>query len=178
MNFTRRYGAVETLRLRTAARSATIWNRTRAGPALPWFTQGSKSLLTLRSNHTTTMRHANSLYLIILITANTVLSHSLLKAAMSSISFPSGWSGAREFILQCASSSLVWTSLTLQVVGYVCWMAVISRERLAVAVAVSGAMFYLVMGMVGWLVFDERLNNYQLVGLTLVSSGVFFMVLS
>jgi undecaprenyl phosphate-alpha-L-ara4N flippase subunit ArnE len=64
------------------------------------------------------------------------------------------------------------------VIGYALWVAVVSRERLAVATAVSGSFFYILMAVLGWLLFNERLSYPQIVGLTLITAGVSLMALS
>ncbi|WP_374587640.1 hypothetical protein [Ideonella dechloratans] len=121
------------------------------------------------------MKNTFSLILIAVVTLNTVLSHALLKSALKSISFPQRLGDWSTFLGQCLVSPLVWGSLTLQVFGYVCWMAVLSREKLAVAVALSGAAFYGITSLVGWLVFGERLGYPQVFGVFLISLGVLLL---
>jgi drug/metabolite transporter (DMT)-like permease len=121
------------------------------------------------------MTEIQSIYLVFAVTINTVLSHACLKQAMLTIKFPKHFAEFGTFASSAIASPWVWSSLTLQVLGYIAWMAVISRERLAVAVALSGATFYLISGAVGWLVFSERLTPIQMLGLILISIGVWMV---
>ena len=123
------------------------------------------------------MNGFNSWILIATVTLNTVLSHSLLKQALSGIAFPSNLKQVWPFVSSAINSPLIWISLFLQISGYIAWMAIISREKLAIAIAVSGAVFYLTMAGVGWLFFGEHLSTQQMLGLALLSLGVLLMVL-
>lgn len=121
------------------------------------------------------MRSHWSLLALCLLAVNTVASHALLKHALRSIALPAGGADIARFVAQCASSGPIWGSLLLQVVGYGAWMAVIARERLALAAAVSGVLFYLLMAGVGWLIFHERLSAQQCAGLAMLLLGVMLM---
>lgn len=83
-----------------------------------------------------------------------------------------------EFLWRVAGSPWVALALSLQVVGYVVWFFVITREKLGVAFALSGSFFYLVMALMAWLLFDERLNPTQWIGIALVTAGVVLLARS
>lgn len=76
------------------------------------------------------------------------------------------------FLLRVAASPWVAAALVLQVVGYVTWFFVITREKLGVAFALSGSFFYVVMAMMSWLIFDEQLTRMQWAGLAAITVGV------
>lgn len=121
---------------------------------------------------------AASLLMIFVITVNTAASHVLLKRGLSGAALPSHLAEITRFVSHCLSSPFVWGSLLLQMIGYALWIAVVTRERLAVATAVSGSFLYILMAGLGWILFNERLSYPQIAGLTLIAAGVSLMALS
>jgi undecaprenyl phosphate-alpha-L-ara4N flippase subunit ArnE len=124
------------------------------------------------------MTSVGSVLLIFVVTVNTAASHVLLKRGLSGASLPTHITEVTRFVGHCLSSPFVWGSLLLQVMGYAIWVAVVARERLAVATAVSGSFFYILMAVLGWFLFNERLSYTQIIGLTLITAGVSLMSLS
>jgi drug/metabolite transporter (DMT)-like permease len=118
-----------------------------------------------------------SLALITLFTFNTALSQVCLKHALNGNKLPVGFSTPGAIASLVAGSPLIWLAVTLQVIGLGLWMVIVSREKIAVAVAVSGAMFYLLMAALGWILFSERLSMLQGLGLALISTGVILVAL-
>jgi drug/metabolite transporter (DMT)-like permease len=110
--------------------------------------------------------------LIIMVTVNTVISHMLLKRAILHIGSPGSFSNLPEFIRAAASSPWVYGSLTLQVLGYVLWMVVISHEKLGVATASVGASYYILTSAAAWMIYGETLAGMQWVGILLITAGV------
>lgn len=113
-----------------------------------------------------------TVYLLVLVTTLcTIGGQLILKRAMGTLR-PLQAQGIVEFLFGAALSPLVWAALLLQVLGYVAWMFVISREKLSVAFALSGSTFYLLMALASWYFFHERLGILQWVGLAMISLGV------
>lgn len=113
-----------------------------------------------------------TVYLLIFVTtACTIIGQLILKRAIGELRYLQSH-GVLEFVLGAAMSPLVWAALTMQILGYVVWFYVISREKLSVAFALSGAMAYLLMAFASWLVYNERLGGLQWLGLVLISVGV------
>lgn len=83
--------------------------------------------------------------------------------------------GPMQFILGAAVHPLVWLALVLQVFGYVVWFFVLTREKLAVSFALSGAMIYILTALLAWMFYGERLSAQQWVGILLISAGVLFV---
>lgn len=83
--------------------------------------------------------------------------------------------GPVQFIIGAALNPLVWTALVLQVFGYVVWFFVLTREKLAVSFALSGAMIYILTAFLAWMLYGERLSFQQWIGIALISSGVIFV---
>lgn len=113
-----------------------------------------------------------TVYLLVLVTTLcTIGGQLILKRAMVTLK-PLQAQGIFEFLFGAALSPLVWAALMLQVLGYVAWMFVISREKLSVAFALSGSTFYLLMAAASWFFYGERLTPVQWFGLALISTGV------
>lgn len=113
-----------------------------------------------------------SVYLLVLITTLcTIGGQLILKRAITGLK-PLLQQGPLEFLLGAAVSPLVIAALALQVLGYVAWMFVLSKEKLSVAFAMSGSSFYLLMALASWYFFGERLSAGQWLGLLLISAGV------
>ncbi len=113
-----------------------------------------------------------TVYLLVLVTTLcTIGGQLILKRAMVTLR-PLQSQGIIEFLIGAAVSPLVWAALVLQILGYVAWMFVISREKLSVAFALSGSTFYLLMALASWYFFHERLGTAQWLGLALISVGV------
>lgn len=114
-------------------------------------------------------------WLILVVSANTVFSMLLLKTAVARIGPPRGLSTLPAFFLDMALSPLVYASLALQIIGYALWMLVIAQERLGVAVALSGASFYVLTALLAWWLFGEGLEAAQWLGIVLITGGVLCM---
>lgn len=113
-----------------------------------------------------------SVYLLVLITTLcTIAGQLILKRAVTGLK-PLLQAGPIEFLFGAATSPLVIAALSLQVLGYVAWLFVLSKEKLSVAFALSGSSFYLLMALASWYFFDERLSAGQWLGLLLISVGV------
>jgi drug/metabolite transporter (DMT)-like permease len=111
--------------------------------------------------------------LLVAFTVNAVISQLLLRRATNMIgSPPMGLTALPRFVGQAALSPWVYASVTLQVLGYVLWLVIVSREKLGVATASVGAGFYVLMALSAWLIYGETLSTLQWVGIVLVTCGV------
>lgn len=116
-------------------------------------------------------------YALILISTLCTLSAQLLlkhvvgtptaKAAMAS--------DPTQFLLHTMSSPLTWFAFAIQVAGYVVWLFVLSREKMGIALALSGSCFYLLAVTASWIFFSEKLSTAQLSGIILITVGIFLM---
>lgn len=113
-----------------------------------------------------------NVYLLILVTTLcTIAGQLILKRAVTQLK-PLLDTGPIDFLLGAATSPLVIAALSLQVLGYVVWLFVLSKEKLSIAFALSGSSFYLLMAVASWYFFGERLSLGQWLGLALISFGV------
>jgi drug/metabolite transporter (DMT)-like permease len=111
-------------------------------------------------------------FLLVAFTVNTVISQLVLRRALNSLGTPANLSGLPRFIGNAALSPWIYTSVTLQILSYVLWMLIVSREKLGVATASVGAGFYILMALSAWLVYGETLSLVQWTGIVLVTLGV------
>lgn len=113
-----------------------------------------------------------SVYLLILLATMCTLGGQLiLKPAITGLKALLQ-AGPIEFLLGAATSPMVIAALALQVLGYVAWLFVLSKEKLSIAFALSGAFFYILMALASWLLYGERLSTSQWLGLVMISIGV------
>jgi drug/metabolite transporter (DMT)-like permease len=111
-------------------------------------------------------------FLLVAFTVNTVISQLVLRRALNALGTPANLSGLPRFIGNAALSPWIYTSITLQILSYVLWMLIVSREKLGVATASVGAGFYILMALSAWLVYGETLSPVQWTGIVLVTLGV------
>jgi drug/metabolite transporter (DMT)-like permease len=110
--------------------------------------------------------------LLITFTITAVISQLVLRRALNELGSPAGLWGLPRFIGNAALSPWIYTSIALQILSYVIWMLVVSREKLGVATASVGAGFYVLMALSAWLIYGETLSALQWVGIVLVTLGV------
>lgn len=113
-------------------------------------------------------------YLLIAITTVcTLVAQMILKKAVNMPAMKAALAqGPLDFVMGAALSPLVWLALVLQVLGYVTWFFVLTREKLAVSFAISGAMVYTITAFAAWHFYGERLGAMQWVGILMISAGV------
>jgi drug/metabolite transporter (DMT)-like permease len=110
--------------------------------------------------------------LIIAVTVNAVIGQLLLKRAILELGGTIAFSNLPRFILAAARSPWIYASLTVQVLGYVLWMVLVSRAKLGVATASVGAGFYVLMAFCAWGVYGESLSYLQWLGIVFITIGV------
>jgi drug/metabolite transporter (DMT)-like permease len=106
------------------------------------------------------------------VTVNAVVAQLLLRRALHGLGSPESLSALPRFVVNAALSPWIYGSVALQVLGYVLWMLVVSREKLGVAAASIGAGFYILMALSAWLIYGESLSALQWAGVILVTGGV------
>lgn len=110
--------------------------------------------------------------LVFIVTLLTIGSQLALKAAIGQVATVLSERGALAFIWAAMNSPGVLLAVSMQGIGFIVWWFVITQERLSVAFAISGSFFYLVMAIASWLIYDEKLNLQQVIGLVLITAGV------
>jgi drug/metabolite transporter (DMT)-like permease len=110
--------------------------------------------------------------LIVAFTVNSVISQLVLRRGLQELGSPANLVGLPRFLGHAALSYWIYASITLQILSYVMWMLIVSREKLGVATATVGAGFYTLMALSAWLVYGETLSPLQWSGIALVTLGV------
>jgi drug/metabolite transporter (DMT)-like permease len=110
--------------------------------------------------------------MLVVVTVNAVVSQLVLRRALNQLGSPATLSALPRFIGNAALSPWIYASVALQILGYVLWMLVVSREKLGVAAASIGAGFYTLMALSAWLIYGETLSLLQWMGIVLVTLGV------
>jgi drug/metabolite transporter (DMT)-like permease len=111
-------------------------------------------------------------FLLVAFTINSVISQLVLRRALNALGSPASLLGVPRFIGNAAMSPWIYTSVALQIVSYVMWMIIVSREKLGVATATVGAGFYTLMAVSAWFIYGEILSPVQWIGIALVTVGV------
>jgi drug/metabolite transporter (DMT)-like permease len=103
----------------------------------------------------------------------TIAAQLLLKRAVNGPGMSAAMShGPLAFVISAAFNPLVLTALSLQIFGYIVWFFVLTRERLAIAFAISGSTFYILMAFAAMYFYGERMGIWQWVGIVFISLGV------
>ena len=111
-------------------------------------------------------------FLFVAFTVNSVISQLVLRRGLQDLVSPASLTNLPRFIGSAALSPWIYASITLQILSYVMWMIIVSREKLGVATATVGAGFYTLMALSAWLVYGETLSPVQWAGIALVTLGV------
>lgn len=112
------------------------------------------------------------LLMIVFVTCSTLGSQLLIKRAVTGIAAHTPVPRGLDWMLAMVSSPAVWTAVAIQGIGFLVWMVVVSRVKLGLAFAVSGAFFYILLALLSWALYGERLAPLQWAGIVLVSVGV------
>jgi drug/metabolite transporter (DMT)-like permease len=110
--------------------------------------------------------------LFIAFTVNSVISQLVLRRGLQNLVGPASVANLRSFIGSAAISPWIYASITLQILSYVMWIIIVSREKLGVATATVGAGFYTLMALSAWLIYGETLSLMQGAGIAPVTLGV------
>jgi multidrug transporter EmrE-like cation transporter len=111
-------------------------------------------------------------FLLFLISINTIASQLLLKKGVTQLGGVKAVTDLPKFMVLAMTSPWIALSICLQIVGYLMWFLVVTREKLGIAFAFSGAIFYILMALSAWYVYDETLTILQCAGIGLIVLGV------
>ncbi len=112
------------------------------------------------------------LLMILFVTCSTLGSQLLIKRAVSNIARDRPGLAGMDWLLAAVLSPPVIAAVFVQGIGFLVWVVVVSRLKLGVAFAISGACFYLLLAALSYLIYGERLAPLQWLGIVLVSIGV------
>ena len=115
------------------------------------------------------------LLMIVFVTCSTLGSQLLVKRAVMALAARTPVPQGVDWLLAAVLSPTVWLAVAIQGVGFIVWMVVVSRIKLGVAFATSGAFFYVLLAALSWYLYGERLAPLQWAGIVLISVGVLMM---
>jgi len=110
--------------------------------------------------------------MILFVTCSTLGSQLLIKHAVSRLGQRDPAPHGLDWMVAALTSPPVLAAIAVQAMGFAVWVVVVSRVKLGVAFAISGAFFYILMAAVTWLLYGERLTLGQWAGIALISTGV------
>ena len=110
--------------------------------------------------------------MILFVTCSTLSGQLMLKHGVTQLGIRAPALAGWQWLWGAMASPWVLGAVAIQGVGFLVWMVVISRVKLGVAFAVSGAFLYGLMALSSWLLYGERLTLGQWMGLALISTGV------
>ena len=115
--------------------------------------------------------------LLILVSINTTASQLLLKKGVTQLGGVRTLTDLPRFIILAVTSPWIMLSVCLQIAGYLMWFLVVTREKLGIAVAFTGASFYIFMALSAWFFYGETLTALQTTGIALIVLGVICVAL-
>jgi drug/metabolite transporter (DMT)-like permease len=115
--------------------------------------------------------------LLVLVSINTTASQLLLKKGVTQLGGIRTIADFPRFMVLAVSSPWIVLSVCLQIVGYLMWFLVVTREKLGIAVAFTGASFYIFMAFSAWYFYGETLTVLQSTGIALIIVGVICVAL-
>jgi multidrug transporter EmrE-like cation transporter len=115
--------------------------------------------------------------MIVFVTFSTLGSQLLVKRAVTQIAQRDPVPQGIQWLVAACFSPEVIAAVAIQGIGFIVWVVVVSRVKLGMAFAISGAFFYILIALSSWLLYGERLAAPQWLGLILVSCGVLLMSL-
>jgi len=110
-------------------------------------------------------------------TCSTVASQMLIKKALLVVPRAQFVDRGLAWILTVMTSPWVISAVMIQGLGFVVWVMVVSRMKVGVAFAISGAFFYLLVAAASWRFYGEALAPRQWLGLAIISIGVLVLAL-
>lgn len=118
-----------------------------------------------------------NLLMILFTTCATLGSQLLVKGAVIRIAARGLRAPGGDWLWAVICSPAIWAAVAVQGLGFGVWVAVVSRMKLGIAFATSGALFYVLLAGLGWWLYGERLVPMQWAGIVLVSTGVLMITL-
>ncbi|MFD0739051.1 hypothetical protein ACFQZQ_07130 [Lysobacter koreensis] len=114
--------------------------------------------------------------MIVFVTLATMASQLLVKNGVNTIAARAPDLKGMQWLMAAVLSPSIIAAVMIQGVGFLVWVVVVSRMKLGVAFAISGAFFYLFIALASWLIYGEKLSVLQWGGLAMISIGVVLMV--
>lgn len=114
--------------------------------------------------------------MIVFVTLSTMASQLLVKHGVNTIATRTPDLNGMQWLMAAVLSPSIIAAVAIQGLGFLVWVVVVSRMKLGIAFAISGAFFYLFIALASWLIYGEKLSFLQWGGLAMISCGVVLMV--
>lgn len=115
--------------------------------------------------------------MIVFVTCTTLGGQLLVKHAVTQIAARQPALAGWHWLLAAMLSPGVLAAVVLQGIGFAVWVVVVSRLKLGVAFAISGSFFYVLLALLSWWIYGEKLSVGQWMGIVLISAGVLMVSL-
>lgn len=116
--------------------------------------------------------------MIIYVTCSTLASQLLVKYAVTQVAARDPVPRGVDWLMAACLSPALIAAVLIQGIGFLVWVVVVSRVKLGMAFAIAGSFFYILIAVLGWLLYNERLGPLQWGGIALISIGVLMMTLT
>lgn len=113
--------------------------------------------------------------MILFVSCSTLGSQLLIKRALLHLAIRDPDLKGFNWLLAAMLSPGVLAAVAIQGLGFTIWVVVVSRVKLGLAFAISGASFYILMAAVSWWLYGERLAPVQWAGIVFISAGVLML---
>ncbi|RYE67585.1 MAG: hypothetical protein EOO81_10290 [Oxalobacteraceae bacterium] len=119
----------------------------------------------------------HEILMIVFVTSTTLGGQLLVKNAVMQIAAREPTLAGWPWMLAAILSPGVLAAVVLQGIGFAVWVVVVSRVKLGVAFAISGSFFYVLLALLSWWFYGEKLATGQWMGIVLISVGVLMVSL-
>lgn len=116
--------------------------------------------------------------MIAFVTLSTLASQLLVKNGVNALAERTPDLKGVQWLVAAVLSPSIIAAVAIQGVGFLMWVVVVSRMKLGIAFAISGAFFYLLIALASWFFYGEKLSPLQWGGLFMISGGVVLMLLN
>ena len=110
--------------------------------------------------------------MIVFVTCTTLGGQLLVKHAVTQVATREPALAGWQWLMAAMLSPGVLAAVAVQGIGFAVWVVVVSRVKLGAAFAISGSFFYVLLAMLSWWLYGEKLATGQWFGIALISAGV------
>lgn len=119
----------------------------------------------------------HEILMVVFVTCTTLGGQLMIKYAVTQIAAREPALAGWHWLLAAMLSPGVLAAVVLQGVGFAVWVVVVSRVKLGAAFAMSGSFFYVLLALLSWWLYGEKLAAGQWIGIVLISAGVLMVSL-
>ena len=115
--------------------------------------------------------------MIVFVTCTTLGGQLLVKHAVTQVAAREPALAGWQWLVAAMLSPGVLAAVAVQGIGFAVWVVVVSRVKLGAAFAISGSFFYVLLALLSWWLYGEKLAAGQWFGIVLISAGVLMVSL-